>query len=81
MDELANDWGDLTEADLEELAAPKPQLVTSNQRFIYVAVYMIEGCNLPMTMTCQDRADVIKWVRSSAGLDKSRPFKLYRLEA
>jgi len=76
----AEDWGELSEDDILELVAPTPILVEPTINYIWVALYITEGCSLPMTMTGCDRKQVISWVRGSSALDRTKPIKLYRLE-
>lgn len=76
----AEDWGGLSEEDILELVAPSPILVEPKISHVWVAIYITEGCSLPMVMTGTDRNQVISWVRGIAALDRTKPIKLYRLE-
>lgn len=81
MTDAAIDWGPaLTDEDVELLASPTAEIINPKITHLWVALYMTNGCSIPMTMTSQDRDEVIKWVRSNSSLDRTQPIKLYRLE-
>lgn len=81
MTQDTTDWGPaLSDDDIELLASPEPEVIDPRIGHVWVAVYMTNGCTFPMTMTGQDREELVKWVRSCATLDRTKPIKLYRLE-
>jgi hypothetical protein len=65
--------------EIQEQAPPRPTTIVPDS-CLWVAIWWAQGCNLPMAMYGQDKADVIKWVTQSSSRELDAPIKLYRLD-
>ena len=65
--------------EIEEMGAVKGTLIVPD-KCVWVAIWWMKNCNLPMTMFGHEKSDVVKWVTTSSERDHDKPIKLYRLD-